>query len=214
MARMIGWRLWIQTSRSLATSERARSSASRVFFIAEPGLAQKPRQRCRINLDAMPGLQLSGQLGHGDVGRFPHASHQEVAVGRELAGARRTALPLRPQYAGAAMARHQLDRERRAHLQIRCRTATRSAAVDPGNDPPAQVQRVASPHDPPPSTVNYSSPIWGIPDSNLKHDAQSEIVPDGSTGASIQERESRSKLEQPEQDLRFSFSRHVGLRAK
>jgi hypothetical protein len=30
MARMIGWRLWIQTLRALATSERARSSASRV----------------------------------------------------------------------------------------------------------------------------------------------------------------------------------------
>ena len=41
MARMIGWRLWIQTLRSLATSERARSSASSVFFIGEPSLAQK-----------------------------------------------------------------------------------------------------------------------------------------------------------------------------
>ena len=32
MARMIGWRLWIETSRSLATSERARSTAKQGFF--------------------------------------------------------------------------------------------------------------------------------------------------------------------------------------
>ena len=74
MARMIGWRLWIHTLRSLATSKRARSSASRVFFIGEPGLAQKPRQRRRVDLDAMPGVELGGELGHGDVGRFLDAS--------------------------------------------------------------------------------------------------------------------------------------------
>src|SRR5258707_14612905 len=77
MARMIGWRLWIQTLRSLATSERARSSASRVFFIGEPSLAQKPRQRCRVGLDAMPGLELGRELGHRDIGLFLYAPQQE-----------------------------------------------------------------------------------------------------------------------------------------
>ena len=57
----------------------------------------------------------------------------------------RTALPLRLQSARAAMACHQLDRERRAHLQVGGSPATRPAAIDKGNHPLAQVQRVASP---------------------------------------------------------------------
>jgi hypothetical protein len=53
MARMMGSRLAIQLLRALATSERARSLASSVFFIAEAGLAQEPRQRGRIDLHAV-----------------------------------------------------------------------------------------------------------------------------------------------------------------
>ena len=53
MARMMGSRLAIQVSRFLATSARARSLASSIFFIAEAGLAQEPRQRGRIDLHAV-----------------------------------------------------------------------------------------------------------------------------------------------------------------
>ena len=53
MARMMGSRLAIQVLRSLATSERARSLASSVFFIAETGLAQEPRQRGWIDFHAV-----------------------------------------------------------------------------------------------------------------------------------------------------------------
>src|SRR6516165_4833203 len=90
--RMIGSRLAIQMSRSLATSERTRSLASRVFFIAETSLAQIPRQRGRIDLDAMTCGQLCRQLRHGDVGLLLDTADQKRTVGIELAGARRTPL--------------------------------------------------------------------------------------------------------------------------
>jgi acyl-CoA thioester hydrolase len=80
---------------------------------------------------------------------------------------------------------------RPAHLPLETVEALRALARNQWQEaptldhPPAQVQRVASPHDPPPATVNHSSPIWGIPDSNLKHDALASVknpLPD-QTGA-------------------------------
>jgi len=168
---MIGWRLWIQVLRSLATSKRARSLASSVFFIAEPGLAQKPRQRSRVRRNAVTSLEFGGELRHRDVRLLLHASDQEITIPRELAGAWRTALPLRRKRARATMARYQLHRERWADLQILGRTAPRLATRDARHQPTAQIQSIGSPHDPPPNTVNHSSLIWGIPDSDLRHDA-------------------------------------------
>src|SRR5262245_14989374 len=166
MALMMGSRLAIQVARSLATSARARSLASSVFFIAEAGLAQEPRQRGRIDLDAMACSQLCCQFRHGDVGSLVHAPEQERAVRIELARPRRTPLRRRLQRARARVPCHELHRERRADGQVLRRTAPRLTASDTLNHPLAKIYRIASPHDPPPGTVNHSSPIWGIPDSD------------------------------------------------
>ena len=53
MARMMGSRLAIQVLRALATSERARSLASSVFFIAEARRAQKATKRRGADLDPL-----------------------------------------------------------------------------------------------------------------------------------------------------------------
>jgi hypothetical protein len=86
------------------------------------------------------GLEFGGELRHGDVGLLLNASDQEITMRRELAGAWRTALPLRHERARAAMARYQLHRERWADLQILGRTAPRLATRDARHQPTAQIQ--------------------------------------------------------------------------
>jgi hypothetical protein len=83
------------------------------------------------------------------------------------------------------MPSHELHGKRRTDRQVVSRTSPRPAASDTRNNPMAKIHRIASPHDPPPDTVNHSSLIWGIPRFQEKARCSSGSPLQSSSGTGI-----------------------------
>ncbi len=84
-ARTRAWRRMAQVSRASRTSARSRSAAIEAFFVCVALPAEKPRQRRRIDLDAMRCQEPFAQLRHRIVRRFLHDTDQERGAGNKLA---------------------------------------------------------------------------------------------------------------------------------